>query len=34
LQITLFSSLRESGYKLVAQGITSLDEIERVVGAE
>lgn len=34
LKITLFSSLRDSGYKLVAAGVTSLDEIDRVVGAD
>ena len=31
---TLFTSLRENGYRLVADGSTSLDEIDRVIGVE
>lgn len=31
---TVFCSLRDSGYQLVAQGITSVDEIDRVLGIE
>ena len=33
-QNTVFSSLRDTGYQLVAQGHTSLDEIDRVLGFE
>jgi general secretion pathway protein E len=31
---TMFSSLRDSGYQLVAKGVTSLDEVDRVLGIE
>ena len=31
---TLFASLGEMGYRLVTEGVTSIEEIERVVGAE
>ena len=34
INMELFNSLRESGYRLVAEGVTSLDEIDRVMGAE
>ncbi len=34
LRSTLFSSLREDGYRLVAEGITPIEEINRVVGIE
>jgi general secretion pathway protein E len=30
----LFMSLQQSGYQLVAQGVTSIDEIDRVAGSE
>lgn len=33
LQRTMFSTLAENGYKLVAEGVTSIDEIDRVVGS-
>ncbi len=33
-QNTVFSSLRDTGYQLVAEGHTSLDEIDRVLGFE
>jgi len=31
---TMFSSLLDSGYKLVAEGITPIEEVERVVGMD
>jgi general secretion pathway protein E len=31
---TVYSSLRESAYQLVARGLTSLDEVNRVLGVE
>ena len=34
LRNTVFVSLAETGYKLVMEGVTSFDEIERVVGVE
>lgn len=34
INMTLFSSLGNSGYRLVAEGETSLDEVERIVGVE
>lgn len=34
IRSTLFSSLRESGYRLVAEGLATMEEIDRVVGGE
>ena len=34
IRATLFTSLHETGFNMVAAGITSIGEIERVVGAE
>ncbi len=34
LQLTMFTTLQQAGYQLVADGITSVDEVERVAGVE
>ena len=34
LQLTMFTTLQQAGYQLVAEGITSVDEVERVAGVE
>ena len=34
LRLTMFSTLQQAGYQLVAQGVTSVDEVERVAGVE
>lgn len=34
IQMTMFQSLRQSGYNYVLDGITSIDEVERVVGTD
>ena len=34
LSMGLFTSLKHNGYKMVAEGQTSLDEIDRVVGTD
>jgi len=34
INMELFNSLRDSGYRLVAEGKTSLDEIDRVLGSD
>lgn len=34
LRLTMFSTLQQAGYQLVAEGITSVDEVERVAGVE
>lgn len=34
LKMEVFTSLQQNGYKLVAEGIASMDEIERVTGTE
>jgi general secretion pathway protein E len=34
INMELFNSLRESGHRLVVEGVTSLDEIDRVLGVE
>lgn len=34
IRTTLFASLRESGYRLVGEGVTNAEEIDRVVGSE
>ncbi|MAE66919.1 MAG: hypothetical protein CMJ18_21890 [Phycisphaeraceae bacterium] len=34
IRSTMFASLRESGYRLVAEGVTTVEEIDRVVGAD
>lgn len=34
LRLTMFSTLQQAGYQLVADGITSVDEVERVAGVE
>ena len=34
MDMTLFNSLKQSGYKLVAEGKTAITEIDRVVGAD
>lgn len=33
LKRTVFTSLQEGGYQMVAQGLTSMDEVERTVGS-
>ena len=34
IRTNLFASLRESGYRLVGEGVTNTEEIDRVVGSE
>ena len=34
IQMTMFQSLRQSGYHYVLDGLTSIDEVERVVGTD
>ena len=34
IEMTLFISLRDAGMDLVVKGLTSLDEIDRVVGMD
>lgn len=34
LKLTMFTTLAQAGYQLVAEGVTSADEVERVAGAE
>ncbi|MCX5662223.1 MAG: ATPase, T2SS/T4P/T4SS family [Planctomycetota bacterium] len=34
IKMTVFVSLQQAGYKLAAEGITSMDEVERVTGTE
>jgi len=34
LQLTMFTTLAQAGYQLVADGVTSADEVERVAGVE
>ncbi|MCA9085569.1 MAG: type II/IV secretion system protein [Planctomycetaceae bacterium] len=34
VQGTAFQSLRQNGYSLVAQGVTTFDEVDRVIGVE
>jgi type II secretory ATPase GspE/PulE/Tfp pilus assembly ATPase PilB-like protein len=34
IELTVFTSLREAGFRLVTEGITSMDEIARVIGLE
>lgn len=34
LKLTMFTTLAQAGYQLVAEGVTSADEVERVAGVE
>ncbi len=34
LKLTMFTTLTQAGYQLVAEGVTSADEVERVAGVE